>query len=103
VSADQAITDRELIAGAAVAVGGRGVTMPVPEAFVRGLSFLVDAVPALREKTPSLTRDRARDIWADRWVVSSRKFFQCTGWTSRRGLAEALQSACDAYRREGLL
>lgn len=96
------ITDWELLATAAAVCQGRGITLPVPDAFVRILSAVVDAVPPLRESTPSLTRDRARDIWASRWVVDGSELSRRTGWTPKVGLRESLQAACDFYRREGL-
>ncbi len=103
VAAPPPITDWQLIAGAAKALRASGVTVPVPEPAVRLLSAIVDAVPALRTKTPSLTRDRAREIWPDRWVVDGAKFSRLTGWQVRRGLAETLQATHDHYVREGLL
>jgi nucleoside-diphosphate-sugar epimerase len=102
LAAEAVITDTQLIAAAAAVAGGQGVTLPVPQWAVRGLSLLVDAVPALRAKTPSLTRDRARDIWENRWVVSGQKFSAATGWTARQGLREALASAWSSYREAGL-
>lgn len=97
------ITDWELISGAAAARKARGVTLAVPIASVRLLSALVDAVPAMRAQTPSLTRDRAREIWPDRWVIDGSKFSGLTGWKPLRTLRESLQGAHDHYVREGSL
>jgi hypothetical protein len=63
----------------------------------------VDASPALRAQTPSLTRDRAREIWPDRWVVDGSKFEQLTSWRAKTGLRDALQAAHNYYVREGRL
>lgn len=103
ISAARTITDSELIETAARSVGGRGVTLPVPQIFIKLLSLVVDAVPSLRTSAPSLTRDRARDIWPDRWVVDSSAFRQATGWTCRLDLTNAIATARDSYAREGLL
>ena len=103
VASAHTITDRQLIAGAAAARRRTGATLPVPLAAVRLLSAVVDAVPALRASTPSLTRDRAREIWPDRWVVDGQKFSRHTGWQARRGLLETLQATHDHYSREGVL
>lgn len=99
----QTITDWQLIVTAAAVCQGRGVTLPIPQIFVKILSRIIDAVPSLRAQTPSLTRDRARDIWAARWVVDGREFSEHTGWHATTGLHETLQSAWDFYRREGSL
>jgi hypothetical protein len=98
-----AITDWELIAIAADVCQATGITVPVPELAVRVLSAVVDAVPSLRNSTPSLTRDRAKDIWAERWVVDGAELSRLTGWESRVGLRASLQAACDYYRKEGAL
>lgn len=103
VASPSPISDWELIATAAAVCGGRGLTLPVPQAAVRLLSVVVDAVPALRAKTPSLTRDRAKDIWEARWVVDATDFPRRTGWRAQVGLRESLQGACDFYRKEGVL
>ncbi len=103
VASPVAITDSELIATAALSARGRGVTVPVPQVCVKILSSIVDAVPALRAQTPSLTRDRAREIWPARWVVNGTRFEQFTNWRARTSLREALQAAHDHYVREGSL
>jgi len=103
VASATTITDLELLATAASYRTNSGVTLPVPETLVRLISTLVDTVPALRKRTPSLTRDRAREIWPDRWVMDSSAFRQATGWQARKNLAEALKAAHDFYVSEGSL
>lgn len=103
VASPTIFSDRELIAAAANAAKGKGITLPVPQPCVQLLSAVVDAVPALRVQTPSLTRDRAREIWPPRWVVDGSKFESLTGWHATIGLQAALQSAHDHYVHEGSL
>lgn len=98
ISADEPVSDVELIASAARATGSRGITLRLPLLLIRALAALVDAVPPWRDAVPSLTRDRAREIWPDRWVVDASAFRMATGWRHRIGLAEALKSACGHYR-----
>lgn len=100
VASRQIFTDWDLIAAA---VTRPGLTVPVPEPAVRLLSAVVDAVPALREQTPSLTRDRAREIWPSRWVVDGSAFTRLTGWEARRSLLETMQATLEHYRAAGLL
>ena len=97
------MTDWQLIAAAAAACHTKGVTVPVPHLVVRILSALVDTIPSLRAKAPSLTRDRAQEIWPDRWVVDGSKFSRLTGWRASTSLSEALQAAQSYYVREGKL
>ena len=103
VASTRPMSDWQLIASAAAACNARGMTLPVPQLLVRMLSRVVDASPTLRAQTPSLTRDRAREIWPDRWVVDGSRFEQLTGWRAKTGLGDALQAAHDYYVREGKL
>lgn len=103
IGAAEAISDLELIACAARLVGGRGVTLRVPEPFMRVVAAVVDAVPALRTAVPSLGRDRVREIWPSRWVVDASAFRSATGWTARESLDAALGEACAFYRKAGML
>lgn len=103
VASMRPMTDWQLIASAATACNARGLTVPVPHFLVRILSRVVDAVPAMRAQAPSLTRDRAREIWADRWVVDGSKFERLTGWRATTALGDAMQAAHNYYVREGKL
>ena len=103
VASPHSMTDWQLIAAAAAACHSKGVTVPVPHLVVRMLSAFVDTIPSLRAKAPSLTRDRAREIWPHRWVVDGSKFARLTGWRASTTLSEALQAAQSFYVREGKL
>ncbi len=103
VASTHPMSDWQLIASAAAACGARGMTLPVPQLLVQMLSRVVDASPALRAQTPSLTRDRAREIWPDRWVVDGSKFEELTGFRAKTDLSDALRAAHDYYVREGRL
>jgi len=97
------VSDLELIASAARAAGGRGVTVRIPLPLVRIMAAAVDTVPAWRDAMPSLTRDRAREIWPDRWVVDSARFQSVCEWSPRVSLDEALASAHAHFRAIGSL
>ncbi|MEI6492459.1 MAG: NAD(P)-dependent oxidoreductase [Verrucomicrobiota bacterium] len=99
IGSDSPVFDNDLIRSAARAVGGKGITLPVPMPVVRLIAAVVDAVPSLRAATPSLTRDRAREIWPDRWVVDSSAFRRLSGWRPVVSLDDALLSACRYFQR----
>jgi nucleoside-diphosphate-sugar epimerase len=101
VASAETMTDWQFIASAAEACRATGLTLPVPLILLRMLSKIVDATPALRRRNPSLTCDRAREIWPTRWVVDGSEFEQCTGWSARTSFGEALRSAHNYYLREG--
>ncbi|MGH8046059.1 MAG: NAD-dependent epimerase/dehydratase family protein [Chthoniobacterales bacterium] len=97
------ITDLELIETAALVLDRRGKTLALPHLFIRGVSAFVDAIPALRESTPSLTRDRARDIFADRWVADGSDFRARFASGPFATLRDTLAETAEWYARAGLL
>ncbi|MDX2080050.1 MAG: NAD(P)-dependent oxidoreductase [Terrimicrobiaceae bacterium] len=103
VASRRTITDLDLIETAARVAGANGHTLHIPQLLVRVLSAVVDAVPALRRATPSLTRDRAREIWPGRWVVDGRSFEQACGFVASDSLENALRGAFRHYVAGGQL
>ena len=103
IASDRVISDIDLIETAARVSGGRGVTLRIPQPLVRLLSAVVDRVPAMRRATPSLTRDRAKEIWASRWVVDPTRFKKCSGWSAEVTLESALGEAFTFFQSEGKL
>lgn len=103
VASPEIISDLALIESASRAGKWRGVTFPIPQLTTQMLSLLVDAIPPLRSRVPSLTRDRVREIKPDRWVVDGSAFARFSGWQARCSLEETMQAACDYYLREGAL
>lgn len=103
VASSELLSDAELVAEAAALVGAKGLSLPIPHWAIRAASLLIDAIPALREANPSLTRDRVREILHNRWVVSPERFEQSTGWRAQYSARQALAEACEFYRREGRL
>ena len=97
------ITDIELIETAAQILGRRGKTIALPHPFIRGMSAIVDAIPALRAAAPSLTRDRARDIFADLWVIDGAAFRSRFAPGPFATLRETLAETAAWYARAGLL
>ncbi|MFL5341969.1 MAG: NAD-dependent epimerase/dehydratase family protein [Gemmataceae bacterium] len=103
VAAERPITDWELIAHCAAAVRRRGLTLRLPQPLLKGVAQVIDRVPAWRRALPSLTVDRAREIWPDRWVVSAAAFGGHFGWRPAEELPAVLQATCDWYVRAGQL
>lgn len=99
VSADEPVTDRDLIRFAGRALSRDGLTLPLPLPLLKGVSRFVEAVPAWREKIPNLGADRANEIWPDRWVVSPKEFQSRYGWRAEIGIEDTLLEAAAWYRR----
>ncbi len=92
-AARDVITDLDLMTTACSVVGNRARILPLPHPAVRLLARVVDAIPPLRRSTPSLTRDRSREIYHDRWVVDSSEFQAQHLHRETATLAATLQAA----------
>jgi nucleoside-diphosphate-sugar epimerase len=103
VASAQKMTDWQLIASAAATGKAKGLTLPLPQLLVRMICKIVDTSPQLRARNPSLTCDRAREIWPRRWVVDGSRFEHSTGWRAQTSFHEALQAAHDYYVSQGEL
>ncbi len=68
------ITDLDLITTACAALDRHPRMIRLPNPVLRGVSQIVDAIPAFRRAIPTLTRDRVRELYHDRWVVDSTEF-----------------------------
>ncbi|MFM7374956.1 MAG: hypothetical protein ACKO39_07385, partial [Chthoniobacterales bacterium] len=85
-------------------VSGRtGALLPVPQTLLKPVAFASKFIPAIGEKVPSLTPDRAREIWANRWVIDPEPFHEATGWRDRATLEDTLARTLAWFQREGLV
>ncbi len=84
------ITDLDLITTACRIVGNRARILRLPNPVLRAVSQLVDSVPALRRAAPTLTRDRARELYHDRWVIDSSEFLSSYAKSSTASLEATL-------------
>lgn len=103
VASPSTITDAELMRTAGKVSDRRGMLVPVPQTLLRPVAFASKFFPFISESVPSLTPDRAREIWPDRWVVDAAPFRDATGWAGRDTLEETLARTLDWFRREGLV
>lgn len=97
------ITDRELLKDAASVCGQRSRIVAVPQWALKLASRLVDHIPTWRTTIPSLSVDRAKEIWPDRWVVNSSAFEKDFGWVARQPFRQALERTRDWYLQSGQL
>lgn len=100
-AAPDVISDRELLGAAIDLMQAPGITVPLPHGLLGLAARVVDAIPALREATPSLTRDRVKEIFPNRWVVDASEFRTLAGKRSYRPLHETMDSTFEWYRRTG--
>ena len=103
VTSPGTISDADLMRTAGQVSGKKGALLPVPQVFLKPVAFASKFIPAIGEKVPSLTPDRAREIWADRWVIDPEPFHEATGWRGRATLEDTLSRTLAWFRREGLV
>ncbi len=68
------ITDLDLVQTATRLCNRTPYVLRLPSPAIRLVATVIDAIPPLRSAAPSLTRDRVREIYADRWVIDSSEF-----------------------------
>jgi nucleoside-diphosphate-sugar epimerase len=101
LSSSGIITDDQLLATAAEVIHARGVTLPLPHAVIKGVSLLLDAVPAWRDAVPSLGQDRVREMIPDRWVCDGGEFARCFSWKPHSNLAQTLGKTATWLKVQG--
>lgn len=102
-AAPQEISDCDLVETAAMLQRTRGFDLPLPHPVLRVAARVVDAIPTLREATPSLTRDRVREIFEDRWVVDASAYRDLLDNPPYATLRNTLRDTLDWYRTSGKL
>jgi nucleoside-diphosphate-sugar epimerase len=103
VASEEPTSDRELIASAARVSNKWGFLIHVPQPLIKVVSRVIDAVPTWRASIPSLSADRAKEIWPNRWVVSSDAFSSLFGWKPMESLWVALKATHEWYVKTGQL
>ena len=81
----------------------KGRLLPVPQFLLKPVAFASKFIPAIGENVPSLTADRAREIWPYRWVIDPDPFHEATGWRGRATLEDTLARTLAWFQREGLV
>lgn len=97
------ISDAELMLAAARVSGRAGTLLPIPQGLLRAVAFASRFIPAIGENVPSLTPDRAREIWPDRWVIDGAPFEEASGWRGHATLEDTLARTLAWLRRENLV
>ena len=103
VTSPGTITDRDLMLAAGKVSGKKGALVPVPQFLLKPVALASRFIPVIGEKVPSLTPDRAREIWADRWVIDGKPFEAASGWRGSAALEDTLARTLLWLRREGLV
>jgi nucleoside-diphosphate-sugar epimerase len=99
----EVITDKDLLRKAASVCGQPSRILAVPQTVLKLASRLIDSIPTWRTTIPSLSVDRAKEIWPNRWVVSTEKFEKDFGWSAQISFTDALRQTREWYLQSGQL
>ncbi|MFY8216498.1 MAG: NAD-dependent epimerase/dehydratase family protein [Chthoniobacterales bacterium] len=100
-AAPDTISDVSLVQAAASLLGANGFDLPLPHPVLGLVARVVDAIPALRDGVPTLTRDRVREVFADRWVVDAGRYRTLAGANPYCPLRETMARTLAWYRSTG--
>jgi len=103
VASDKVISDTELITTAVEVMNRPARLLKIPQPVIWGISQVVGNVPALSKAIPNLSKDRAKEIWPDKWVVSARSFEETFDWKATTKLKSSLTETFEWYKRTGQL
>jgi nucleoside-diphosphate-sugar epimerase len=103
VTSPGTISDADLMLTAGHVSGRQGRLVPIPQSLLKPVAFASKFIPAIGQSVPSLTADRAREIWPNRWVIDPEPFHQATGWRGQATLEDTLARTLAWFRREGLV
>lgn len=101
VASDQVITDTELITTAAEVMNRPARLLKIPQPMIWGIAQVVGNIPALSKAIPNLSKDRAREIWPNKWVVSPQCFKGAFGWEAKTNLRTSLEETFKWYVKSG--
>ena len=103
VTSPGTITDADLMLTAGKVSGRQGRLLHIPQFLLKPVAFASKFIPAIGKSVPSLTADRAREIWPNRWVIDPDPFHEATGWRGQATLEDTLARTLAWFQREKLV
>ena len=103
VTSPGTITDADLMLTAGKVSGRQGKLVAIPQILLKPVAFASKFIPAIGKSVPSLTADRAREIWPNRWVIDPDPFHVATGWRGQATLEDTLARTLAWLQREKLV
>ena len=103
VTSPGTITDADLMLTAGKVSGRQGKLVSIPQILLKPVAFASKFIPAIGKSVPSLTADRAREIWPNRWVIDPDPFHEATGWRGQATVEDTLARTLAWFQREKLV
>ena len=97
------VTSRRLVQAIAKAMGRSTRVIPLPRWLADGALTLTGAAARLAGKATLLTRDKAREFFAEAWTCDPARLEEATGWRATHDLASGTRATAEWYRSAGWL
>jgi nucleoside-diphosphate-sugar epimerase len=97
------VTSRQLVQAVAEAMGRSARVIPLPRWLADGALTLTSAAARLTGKATLLTRDKAREFFAEAWTCDPALLGAATGWHATHDLAAGARATAAWYRSAGWL
>jgi len=99
----EVVTSRQLVQAVAKAMGRSARVIPLPRWLADGALTLTSAAASLTGKATLLTRDKAREFFAEAWTCDPSRLEEATGWHATHDLATGTWATAEWYRSAGWL
>ena len=99
----EVVTSRQLVQAVATAMGRSARVIPLPRWLADGVLTLTGAAARLTGKATLLTRDKAREFFAEAWTCDPTRLEAATGWHATHDLAAGTTATAQWYRSAGWL
>jgi nucleoside-diphosphate-sugar epimerase len=99
----EVVTSRQLVQAIATATGRSARVIPLPRWLADGALTITGAAARLSGSATLLTRDKAREFFAEAWTCDPSRLEEATGWRAAHDLASGTRATAEWYRSAGWL
>jgi len=97
------VTSRQLVRAVATAMGRSARVVPLPRWLADGAMTITAAAARIAGKATILTRDKAREFYAEAWTCDPARLEVATGWRAAHDLSVGTRATAAWYRSAGWL
>jgi nucleoside-diphosphate-sugar epimerase len=99
----EVVTSGHLVRTIAAAMGRSARVIPLPRWLADGAMTITAAAATITGKATLLTRDKAREFFAEAWTCDPGPLEEATGWRAAHDVATGARATAEWYRSAGWL